>query len=120
MAPRITRLASLALVPLAALALAGAAAAKEKAPKDPKQQCQKHVIEKIKVKHGGAHDIQLTQTREWQPSSTQNGVGGTGTLKAANGSGREFEWTCVYETKTGKIVNVEADKGTREPKDKKK
>ncbi|HTO54210.1 MAG TPA: hypothetical protein VMR50_12540 [Myxococcota bacterium] len=112
----ITRLASLSLVPLAALALAGSAVAKTKTPKDPKQMCQKHVMEKIKAKHAGAHDIQLTQTREFQPTTTQNGVGGTGTLKASNNSAREFEWSCTYDTKTGKIVNVDVDKPMRDKK----
>ncbi|MFI5315568.1 MAG: hypothetical protein ACHQ6T_07695 [Myxococcota bacterium] len=105
----INRLAVLALAPLAAFAFASAAPAKDKKPTDPKAACQAAVHSKIKKKHAGAHDIQLTPSREWQPTSTQNGIGGTGTLTAADKKPRNFEWTCVYETKTGKITDVDVE-----------
>jgi hypothetical protein len=105
------------LAPIAAFAFAGTAAAKDKKPaKDVKQICQDRVMKGIKTKHAGAHDIQLTAGREWQQSTTQSGVGGTGSLKAANNSMREFEWTCVYDTTTNKVVSVDFDKPKRDKK----
>jgi hypothetical protein len=116
MSSRIARFGVLVLIPVTALALTAAAATKAKPPKDMKQECQEHVTKKIKAAHGGAHDIQLTVSREWQPSTTQSGVGGTGTLKAANNSARDFEWTCVYDVKTSKIVDVTYDKPKKDKK----
>lgn len=115
----IPRLVALSLVPLLALAFASTANAKEKKPKDMKAACEKEVREKIKIKHAGAHDIQLTPSREWQATSTQNGIGGTGTLKAANNSPRNFEWTCTYDTAKNKIVDVNVEKPKRPGKEKK-
>jgi len=112
----ISRLTALSLVPLAALAFAGAASAKDKKPIDVKAKCQKEVMQSIKTKHAGAHDIQLTISREWQQSSTQSGVGGTGSLKAANKSDRQFEWTCVYDTTKNKVIDVSFDKPKRPKK----
>jgi hypothetical protein len=115
----IPRLVALSLVPLAVLAFASAAPAKDKKPKDMKAACEKEVREKIKVKHAGAHDIELTSSREWQATSTQTGIGGTGTLKAANNSPRHFEWTCTYDTTKNKIVDVNVEKPSKPAKDKK-
>jgi hypothetical protein len=112
----LSRMAAWALVPLACFALTGVASAKDKKPIDVKAKCEKEVREKIKAKHPGAHDIQLTFGREWQQTSTQSGVGGTGTLKASNNSGREFEWTCVYDTTKNKIVDVSVEKHKRDKK----
>jgi len=119
MSSRIARFGILLALPLAALAFGNASAAtKAKKPVDVKEACQKDVMKKIKAKHPGAHDIQLTVGREWQQSSTQSGVGGTGTLKASNNSGRDFEWTCVYDTTKNKVLEVEFDKtGTTSKKD---
>ncbi|HTO06380.1 MAG TPA: hypothetical protein VMR86_04920 [Myxococcota bacterium] len=113
MSSRTIRFAALWVVPCAALAF-GTASAATKKPADVKEVCQKDVMKKIKAKHGGAHDIQLTISREWQQSSTESGVGGTGSLKAANNSGREFEWTCVYDTTKNKVVSVDFDKPKRD------
>jgi hypothetical protein len=109
MSSRIARFGVLVALPFAALAFSNASAATKK-PVDVKEVCQKDVMKKIKAKHPGAHDIQLTVSREWQQSSTQSGVGGTGTLKASNNSGREFDWTCVYDTKKNKVLDVSFEK----------
>lgn len=108
---RIVRFAALLAVPCAALAFGNAWAGTKK-PVDIKQICQKKVMEKIKAKDPGAKDIQLTTSREWQESSTQSGIGGTGTLKAANKkmATRDFEWTCTYDTAKNKLVDVHVDK----------
>lgn len=112
----IPRIAAALFVPLALLALASAAPAKEKKPKDVKALCQKEVREQIKAKHPGAHDIQLTPSREWQQSSTQSGVGGSGVLTAADRKARHFEWTCVYDVQKNKVLDVSFDKPKKAPK----
>jgi len=101
------------LVPLTALAFAGSALAKSTAPVDPKAACQKDVEKKVKVKYAHAKDIQLTVSREWQQSSTQSGVGGTGTYTAGDKKPRGFEWTCVYDTTKNKVLDVSFDKPTK-------
>jgi hypothetical protein len=106
----IVRFGVLMALPVAVLAFADASAAKTKQPVDVKEACQKDVMKQIKTKHPGAKDIQLTVSRDWQQSSTESGIGGTGTLKATNGSGRDFDWTCVYDVKKNKVLKVEVDK----------
>jgi hypothetical protein len=112
----IDRLTFAVLVPLAVFAFASAAPAKDKKPVDVKAACEKDVTKKIKVKHAGAHDIKLTVSREWQQSSTQSGVGGTGVLTAGDKKPRNFEWTCVYDTTKDKVLDVSFDKPTKPKK----
>jgi len=103
------RIAVSLLLPLALAALplpAGAA----KQPVDPQTRCQELVKKKMKSKHPGARDIQLTQTRTWQQSSKQSGYGGTGTVLTTKNETGTFEWTCTYDTTTNKVLSVEFQK----------
>jgi hypothetical protein len=113
----IGRLALALLVPFAAVAFANAAPAKDKAAVDVKSICEKDVQKKIKTKFPHAHDTQLTVSREWQQSSTESGVGGTGTYLAADKKPRNFEWTCVYDVKKNKVLDVSFDKPKKAPKE---
>ncbi|HXZ83940.1 MAG TPA: hypothetical protein VEI82_00490 [Myxococcota bacterium] len=111
------RLAASLAVPVAlcALALPAPAAAKSKKPVDIKASCQEHVKKKFKEAHPGARDITLTQTREWQESSTMSGVGGTGTVLTQTKQTRSFEWTCVYDTTKNKVDHVDIQKEKEAP-----
>jgi len=116
----ISRTALLALVALALFAFAGAASAKEKKPVDVKSACQERVHKKIKEQHAFAKDIQITQSKDWQPSSVQTGLGGTGTFTSKNKDSWTFEWTCVHDSKKNKFeVTVNYGKPTKPEKTKK-
>jgi hypothetical protein len=112
----IARLTTALFVPVALLAFASPALAKDKKPVDVKEKCEKEVREKLKHKFPHAHDFQLTSSREWQPSSTQSGVGGTGTYLAADKKPRNFEWSCTYDNKSNKITDVNVEKPKKAPK----
>ncbi len=116
MSRSIERLASALLVPVAAFAFASAAPAKDKKPVDVKAACEKDVTKKIKVKYAHAHDIKVTPSREWQQSSTQSGVGGTGVYTAGDKKPRNFEWTCVYDVTKDKVLDISFDKPKKAPK----
>jgi len=110
------RLTMLFAVPLTVFAFAGPAAAKDKKPVDVKEKCEKEVREKVKHKFPHAHEFQLTASREWQMSSTQSGVGGTGTYDAADKKPRHFEWTCTYDVTKNKVLDVSFEKPKKAPK----
>jgi hypothetical protein len=118
----ISRTLALLIVALAVGSFAAFAHAqkKEKPPKDMLAKCEKHLKDKIHAGHPEAHKIELTKTREWQPSTTQSGIGGTGSMVGAENKPRTFEWTCVYDTKTQKIVDVDHGKFKVEKPEKKK
>ena len=101
------------LVPLAVFAFASAAPAKDKKPTDVKAVCLKEVKQHLKVKYEHAHDIQLTPAREWQQTSTQSGISGTGVFTAGDNKPRNFEWSCVYDVTKNKVVDVSLEKGKK-------
>ncbi|HKC50216.1 MAG TPA: hypothetical protein VKF60_05435 [Myxococcota bacterium] len=98
------------LIPLAMFAFASAAPAKDKKPTDVKAVCLKEVKQHLKVKHEHAHDIELTPSREWQQTSTQSGISGTGVFKVADNKLRNFEWSCVYDVTKNKVVDISLEK----------
>src|SRR5262245_29104963 len=106
----IARLTTAFAVLLAVFAFATPAPAKDKKPVDIKEKCEKEVREKLKHKYPHAHDFQLNVGREWQMSSTQSGVGGTGTYDAADKKPRNFEWTCTYDVAKNKVLDVSFEK----------
>jgi len=109
------RIAASLVVPFALVALAAAPVhAGTKKAADPKAECQVRAKKKFKENHQGAKDITLTQTREWAPSSTKAGVGGTGTATTQNKKTITFEWSCTYDTAKGHIEDVDVQKVTEE------
>lgn len=108
------RLAASLALPLALLsfALVAQAKSKSKEPADPASACQHAVQHSIGVHHPGTHKVELTQTRTWQQSSDESGFGGTGTALAQNNTQRSFEWSCVYNTKKNKVVDVKLERET--------
>jgi hypothetical protein len=115
------RFVALLVVPFALVALSAPVhAGTKKAAADPKAECQAHAKKKFKAKYQGAKDIALTQSREWAPTSTTSGIGGTGTATSQNHKKITFEWTCVYDTAKGKITDIDIQKDKEEKIEKKK
>jgi len=103
------RIASV-VVPLALCALAQPALA---ATKDVHDACQKHVKMKFKQAHPMAHEITLTETREWQESSTLSGIGGTAEVIGTDKKSKTFEWTCIFNTTANKVEHVDLGKESK-------
>jgi hypothetical protein len=104
------RIASSLVVPLALCALAQPALA---ATKDVHEACQKHVKMKFKQDHPMAHEITLTETREWQESTTLAGIGGTADVVGTDKKTKTFEWTCVYNTTLNKVEHIDLGKESK-------
>ena len=104
------RMASSLVVPLLLCAPALPALA---ATKDVHAACDKHVKMKFKQVHPMAHEITLSETREWQESSTLSGIGGTAQVVGTDKKTKSFEWTCIYNTTANKVEHVDIGKESK-------
>jgi hypothetical protein len=104
----ISRVSMLLLVPLAVFAFGSFAHAKE--PKDVKTMCENHLKRVLMETYMHALGITFTQSRTWQPTSAQGGIGGDGVLTRADHSQMSFEWSCEYDVKTNKVLNAKHTK----------
>jgi hypothetical protein len=101
----IPRASTLFLAALAVCGFASFANADKRQSHDAKTRCEDHLRRQLKQTYSHA-TIEFTQSKEWQPSATQTGLSGEGALTRANDRKLNFEWNCVYDTKTNKVVKA--------------